>query len=84
MIILIINYFSSLCRSQNHKLRLAGKALSHVDALGDKVKSELHAGWLAYICKTFTVGVIVGAALVVEDALVLPDYVVEVLGLYAH
>ncbi len=58
---------------------------SIVDALGDKFKPELRDGWLAYIRKTYPDGAAAAvAAPVGEDALVLPDWVVDALGLYAH
>ncbi len=55
-----------------------------VDAFGDKFKQELHAGWLVYICKTYSNGPVAAAATVGEETLVLGDWVLDALSLYAH
>ncbi len=52
-----------------------------VDALGDKFKPELRAGWLAYIRKTYPDGPAAPAATVGEETLVLGDWVLDALGL---
>ncbi len=54
------------------------------DALGDRFKAELRAGWLAYIRETYPNGPVAPAATVGEETLVLGDWVLDALGLYAH
>jgi hypothetical protein len=44
-----------------------------VDALGDKFKHELRAGWLTYISETYPDGPVAPAATVGEETLVLGD-----------
>ena len=44
-----------------------------IDQLGDKFKPELHAGWLAYIRKTYPDGPAAASDIVGEDVLVLDD-----------
>ncbi len=44
-----------------------------VDALGDKFKPKLHAGWLAYIHETYPDGAAEAAASMGEDTLLLDD-----------
>jgi hypothetical protein len=55
-----------------------------VDALDDRFKAELRAGWLAYIRKTYPYGQVAPAATVGEETLLLGDRVLDALGLYAH
>ncbi len=63
-------------------------AANTVDALGDRFKPELCAGWLTYIRETYPDGAIPAAPPLVssvgEDSLVLPDWVIDALGLNAH
>ncbi len=44
-----------------------------IDALGDRFKAELRAGWLAYIRETYPDGPVAPAATVGEETLVLGD-----------
>jgi hypothetical protein len=44
-----------------------------VDALGDRFKAELRAGWLVYIRKTYPDGPVAPAATVGEETLLLGD-----------
>ena len=44
-----------------------------VDALGDEFKLEMHAGWLAYICKTYPDGAAAAVDATREGTLVLDD-----------
>ena len=44
-----------------------------IDALGDRFKAELRAGWLEYIRKTYSDGPVAPAATVEEETLVLGD-----------
>ncbi len=44
-----------------------------IDALGDRFKPELLAGWLVYIRKTYSNGPVAPAATVGEETLVLDD-----------
>ncbi len=55
-----------------------------IDALGDRFKPELRTGWLAYIRETYSGWPVAPAATVGEDNLVLDDWVLYALGLYAH
>ncbi len=55
-----------------------------IDALGDRFKPELRTGWLAYIRETYSDGPVAQAATVGEETLVLDDWVLDALGLYAH
>ncbi len=59
-----------------------------VDAFGDRFKAEFfwkkNAGWLAYVRETYPDGPVAPAATVGEETLVLGDWVLDALGLFAH
>ncbi len=71
----------------DHVLQKKSAAIAAtVGWLGNKLKPELPAGWIAYISETYPNGPFAAAATVGEDTLVLDDHHrdPDALGLYAH